>query len=221
MGPSFVPQSKVNKMMGRALLLCAAVLIILPQLAASTNSTGNTTTGNTTTASSSTSTTGNSTATATTCTYGATSTCATRVTQSLTISSLTANTYTGNTKSTYECSYVKSIGSTYCTATTGTVTYLTGVQVSSSAARRAATITFVTDIQTSVATASAVQTAVATGVTAANLVSNFAAIKISTGWTTVTAPAAADVTVATAAFAGAASSAGMVIPSAIMVLLSP
>merc|ERR1712054_339807 len=109
---------------------------------------------------------------------------------------LTVAAYTGNLKSTYECSYAKMIPATFCTATTGAVSYLSGVQVTSSAAaRRAATISFVTDVETSVMTAAAVQTAVASGATAA------------------------DVTVNTAAFTGAAtSSAAVVIPSAIMVL---
>merc|ERR1711966_275247 len=157
------------------------------------------------------------TASNTSCTYGATSTCATRVTQSVTITSLTASSYTGNLKSTYECGYAQSVTSTLCTATSGTVTYTSGVQVTSSAARRAATITFVLDVETSVLTASAVQTAVANGVTAANLVSRMTAINTATGWS-VTVPAAGDITVATAAFAGAASGAGALVPSALAAL---
>lgn len=158
------------------------------------------------------------TASNTTCTYGATSTCATRVTQAVTISSLTASDYTGNLKSTYECGYAKSVTSTWCTATSGTVTYLSGVQISSSAAaRRAATITFVMDVETTVMTASAVQTAVASGVTASALVSQMTAINTATGWS-VTVPAEADITVATAAFAGAASGAGALVPSALAAL---
>merc|ERR1712054_162430 len=155
-----------------------------------------------------------------TCTYGATSTCATRISQSIVISSLTVAAYTGNLKSTYECSYAKMISATFCTATTGAVSYLSGVQVTSSAAaRRAATISFVTDVETSVMTAAAAQTAVASGVTAANLVTTMTAMNTATGWS-VTVPTAADVTVNTAAFTGAAtSSAAVVIPSAIMVLL--
>merc|ERR1711998_404418 len=96
-----------------------------------------------------------------TCTYGATSTCATRISQSIVISSLTVAAYTGNLKATYECSYAKMVSATWCTATTGAVSYLSGVQVTSSAAaRRAATISFVMDVETSVMTAAAVQTAV-------------------------------------------------------------
>merc|ERR1711907_686261 len=102
-----------------------------------------------------------------TCTYGATSTCATRISQSIVISSLTVAAYTGNLKATYECSYAKMVSATWCTATTGAVSYLAGVQVTSTAAaRRAATISFVMDVETSVMTAAAVQTAVASGVTA-------------------------------------------------------
>jgi len=161
---------------------------------------------------------GNSTSTA--CTYGATSTCATRVSQSIVISSLAVADYTGNLKSTYECSYAKMVSATWCTATTGAVTYLSGVQVASTAAaRRAATITFVMDVETSVMTAAAVQTAVQSGVTAANLVTQMTAMNIATGWG-VTVPAAGDITVNTATFSGAAtSSAAVAIPSAIMVLL--
>merc|ERR1711990_277186 len=156
----------------------------------------------------------------TTCTYGATTTCATRNSQSIVISSLAVADYIGNLKATYECSYAKMVSATWCTATTGAVTYLSGVQVTSTAAaRRAATITFVMDVETSVMTAAAVQTAVQSGVTAANLVTQMTAINTATGWS-VTVPTAADVTVNTAAFTGAAtSSAAVVIPSAIMVLL--
>merc|ERR1719502_2205480 len=137
--------------------------------------------------------------TTSTCTYSATSTCATRITQSIVISSLTVAAYTGNLKSTYECSYAKMVSATWCTATTGAVSYLSGVQVTSSAA--------------------ALQTAVASGVTAANLVTTMTAMNTATGWA-VAVPAAADITVNTAAFTGAAtSSAAVVIPSAIMVLL--
>merc|ERR1711990_107151 len=156
----------------------------------------------------------------TTCTYGATSTCATRISQSIVISSLAVADYIGNLKATYECSYAKMVSATWCTATTGAVTYLSGVQVTSTAAaRRAATISFVMDVETSVMTAAAVQTAVQSGVTAANLVTQMTAINTATGWS-VTVPAAADITVNTATFSGAAtSSAAVAIPSAIMVLL--
>jgi hypothetical protein len=157
------------------------------------------------------------TASNTSCTYGATSTCATRVTQTVTISSLTAAAYTGNTKSTYECGYAQTVTSTWCTATSGTVTYLSGVQISSSAARRAATITFVMDVETTVMTAANVQTAVASGVTASALVAKMTAINTATGWS-VTVPAEADITVNTAAFAGAASGAGALVPSALAAL---
>merc|ERR1712146_547940 len=155
-----------------------------------------------------------------TCTYGATSTCATRISQSIVISSLTVAAYTGNLKATYECSYAKMVSATWCTATTGAVSYLAGVQVTSTAAaRRAATISFVMDVETSVMTAATVQTAVASGVTAANLITQMTAINTATGWS-VTVPTAGDVTVNTAAFTGAAtSSAAVAIPSAIMVLL--
>jgi len=94
------------------------------------------------------------------------------------------------------------------------------VYVSSSAARRAATVTFVLDVETGVMSASSVQTSVANGVTANNLITQMNAIVTATNWN-VTVPTAADVTVATATFAGAAtSSATMAIPSALVVLLS-
>merc|ERR1712205_27734 len=109
----------------------------------------------------------------------------------------------GNLKSTYECSYAKMVSATWCTATTGAVTYLSGVQVASTAAaRRAATITFVMDVETSGMTAAAVQTAVQSGVTAANLVTQMTAMNIATGWG-VTVPAAGDITANTATFSGA------------------
>merc|ERR1712146_605276 len=147
--------------------------------------------GPTTIATSTATTAASSNSTTSTCTYGATSTCATRITQSIVISSLTVAAYTGNLKSTYECSYAKMVSATWCTATTGAVSYLSGVQVTSSAAaRRAATISFVMDVETSVMTAAAVQTAVASGVTAANLITQMTAINTATGWS-VTVPAAA------------------------------
>jgi hypothetical protein len=161
---------------------------------------------------------GNSTST---CTYSAASTCATRVTQSVVVSSLTAANYIGNLKKVYECGYAQVVRSDFCTTSSGVTTIKTGVQVTSTAAaRRAATITFVMDVETGVMGTALLQTAIQDGVTATALVSKMTVIRTSTGWSAVTLPAVADLTVNTAAFTGAAtSSAAVVIPSALMVLL--
>jgi hypothetical protein len=157
----------------------------------------------------------------TTCTYSSASTCATRVTQSVVVSSLTAANYIGNLKKIYECGYAQVVRSDFCTTSSGVTTIKTGVQVTSTAAaRRAATITFVMDVETGVMETALLQTAIQDGVTATALVSKMTTIRTSTGWSAVTLPAVADLTVNTAAFTGAAtSSAAVVIPSALMVLL--
>jgi hypothetical protein len=157
----------------------------------------------------------------TTCTYSSASTCATRVTQSVVVSSLTAANYIGNLKKVYECGYAQVVRSDFCTTSSGVTTIKTGVQVTSTAAaRRAATITFVMDVETGVMTTALLQTAIQDGVTATALVNKMTVIRTSTGWSAVTLPAVADLTVNTAAFTGAAtSSAAVVIPSALMVLL--
>jgi len=156
-----------------------------------------------------------------TCTYSSASTCATRVTQSVVVSSLTAANYIGNLKSIYECGYAQAVRSDFCTSTSGATTIKTGVQVTSTAAaRRAATITFVMDVETGVMATAALQTAIQDGVTPTALVGLMVSLRTSTGWSAVTLPAVADLTVNTAAFTGAAtSSAAVVIPSALMVLL--
>jgi hypothetical protein len=156
-----------------------------------------------------------------TCTYSSASTCATRVTQSVVVSSLTAANYIGNLKKVYECGYAQVVRSDFCTTSSGVTTIKTGVQVTSTAAaRRAATITFVMDVETGVMTTALLQTAIQDGVTATALVNKMTVIRTSTGWSAVTLPAVADLTVNTAAFTGAAtSSAAVVIPSALMVLL--
>jgi len=161
---------------------------------------------------------GNSTST---CTYGSGSTCATRVTQSVEVSSLTAANYIGNLKKVYECGYAQVVQSNFCTVALGVTTIKTGVQVTSTAAaRRAATITFVMDVETDVMATAALQTAVREGVTATALVNKMTVIKTSTGWSTLVLPSVADLTVSTAVLSGAAtSSAAVVIPSALMVLL--
>jgi len=161
---------------------------------------------------------GNSTST---CTYGSASTCATRVTQRVEVSSLTAANYIGNLQKVYECGYAQVVQSNFCTVAFGGTTIKTGVQVTSTAAaRRAATITFVMDVETGVMAPAALQTAIREGVSATALVNKMTVIKTSTGWSTLVLPSVADLTVSTAVLSGAAtSSAAVVIPSALMVLL--
>jgi hypothetical protein len=157
---------------------------------------------------------------ATNCSYGESSTCATRVTQVIVISSLTVAAYVTNTKSTYECAYAKMVSNSWCTPTTGATAYRAGVKVASlAAARRSATITFTMDVENDVMVAALVQTAVRENVSGANLITQLTAVNAATTWG-VTLPALADIDVQTPTFTGAAtSSAAVVIPSALMVLL--
>lgn len=116
----------------------------------------------------------------------------TTVKQDVTFKNLAAADYKGDVQKTYELAYGKANG---LTTTTGTIAFLTGASVASSASRRTAKVTFVATMQptfkgtkpTSATTASAasIATAVSTVVTNNNV-------------TGVTAPKAADLTVATA-----------------------
>merc|ERR1712178_490327 len=73
------------------------------------------------------------------CTKGTAKT--TTVTQAVTFKNLaTAADYKGNVKSTYELAYGKANG---LTTVSGTIKFLTGASVTSSASRRAAKVTFV------------------------------------------------------------------------------
>jgi len=74
------------------------------------------------------------------------------------------------------------------------------------------------DVETDVLGASAVRTAVQDGISADKLRTEMSNVNSGTGWT-VTVPAQSEITVRTATYQGAASSAAVVIPSAIMVLL--
>merc|ERR1712094_159415 len=95
----------------------------------------------------------------------------TTVTQEYTFASITAAQFTGDMKSNCECAYANTVEAattpTWCVATTSAYTYKSGVAMSSSAAaRRAAKVTFVLKVKSSVKSTSQLQTMVASGSTA-------------------------------------------------------
>merc|ERR1712230_284532 len=138
----------------------------------------------------------------------------TTVTQVYTFASLTVAQYTGDMKSNCECAYANTVEAattpTWCVATTSAYTYKSGVAMSSSAAaRRAAKVTFVLKVKSSVKTTSQLQTMVASGSTATKFAAALAAVNTASNYTA--APGTA--TVATATFTGGSSSASTLLPS--------
>jgi len=137
----------------------------------STDTTGVTAqTGYTTTAAPAASATANSTANSTTAASGAAaSTTYTLVQQKFDFPDLTAAAYTGNTKGNIECAYANTVElgaatttPTWCTVTTTSPfrTYKTGISITSSAARRAASVTFKLKVDTSIKTLDQVKNAI-------------------------------------------------------------
>merc|ERR1712224_345592 len=104
----------------------------------------------------------------------------TTVTQVYTFADLTVAAYTGDMKSNCECAYANTVEAattpTWCVATTSAYTYKSGVAMSSSAARRAAKVTFILKVKSSVKTTSQLQTMVASGSTATNFAAALAAV---------------------------------------------
>merc|ERR1711934_1219079 len=137
----------------------------------------------------------------------------TTVTQEYTFASITAAQYTGDMKSNCECAYANTVEAattpTWCVATTSAYTYKSGVAMSSSAARRAAKVTFVLKVKSSVKSTTQLRTMVASGSTATKFAAALAAVNTASNKTV--APGAA--TVATATFAGGSSSASTLLPS--------
>merc|ERR1712125_196487 len=138
----------------------------------------------------------------------------TTVTQVYTFADLTVAAYTGDMKSNCECAYANTIEAattpTWCVATTSAYTYKSGVAMSSSAAaRRAAKVTFVLKVKSSVKSTSQLQTMVASGSTAAAFATALTAVNTASNYTA--APGTA--TVATATFTGGSSSASALLPS--------
>merc|ERR1711934_496322 len=137
----------------------------------------------------------------------------TTVTQVYTFADLTVAAYTGDMKSNCECAYANTVEAattpTWCVATTSAYTYKSGVAMSSSAARRAAKVTFILKVKSSVKTTSQLQTMVASGSTATNFAAALAAVNTASNKTV--APGTA--TVATATFTGGTSSASTLLPS--------
>merc|ERR1711881_27049 len=138
----------------------------------------------------------------------------TTVTQVYTFADLTVAAYTGKMKSNCECAYANTVEGastpTWCVATTSAYTYKSGVTMSSTAAaRRAAKVTFVLKVESSVKTTSQLQTLVASGSTAAAFATALTAVNTASNYTA--APGTA--TVATATFTGGSSSASTLLPS--------
>merc|ERR1712007_170383 len=138
----------------------------------------------------------------------------TTVTQVYTFADLTVAAYTGKMKSNCECAYANTVEGastpTWCVATTSAYTYKSGVTMSSTAAaRRAAKVTFVLKVKSSVKTTSQLQTLVASGSTAAAFATALTAVNTAANYTA--APGTA--TVATATFTGGSSSASTLLPS--------
>jgi len=136
----------------------------------------------------------------------------TTVTQVYTFASLTVAQYTGDMKSNCECAYANTVEAattpTWCVATTSAYTYKSGVVMSSSAAaRRAAKVTFILKVKSSVKSSTQIQTMVAANSNAANFASALTAVNTASNKTV--APGAA--TVAAATFTG--SSASTLLPS--------
>jgi len=138
----------------------------------------------------------------------------TTVTQVYTFADLTVAAYTGKMKSNCECAYANTVEGastpTWCVATTSAYTYKSGVTMSSTAAaRRAAKVTFVLKVKSSVKTTSQLQTLVASGSTATAFATALTAVNTASNYTA--APGTA--TVATATFTGGSSSASTLLPS--------
>jgi hypothetical protein len=127
----------------------------------------------------------------------------TTISQSVTFSSLTAADYAVNgTKQAYECAYLDLLDTTYCVEVSGGVSWRSGIAINSvaTAARRAASVAFTTQIATTIATAAQLNTAivVAAGTNfAAQFVAKLATVVAATGFA-VTVPPASSVTASTA-----------------------
>merc|ERR1712072_839091 len=137
----------------------------------------------------------------------------TTVTQVYTFASLTVAQYTGDMKSNCECAYANTVEAattpTWCVATTSAYTYKSGVAMSSSAARRAAKVTFVLKVKSSVKSTTQLRTMVASGSTATKFAAALAAVNTASNKTVDPGTA----TVATATFTGGSSSAPTLLPS--------
>merc|ERR1712010_283069 len=145
------PRAKVVMTNSKSIPFICLVLIVAAGASntSSANSTGNssTPTPSPTPSASASAAAGNSTASASTTASTSTST----VTQKYTFASLTVAAYTGNTKGNIECAYTCTVENggvgtcTWCVAQTTSPyrVYKSGVAITSSVARRAATVTFV------------------------------------------------------------------------------
>jgi hypothetical protein len=141
----------------------------------------------------------------------------TTVTQAYTFPSLTTATYTGNTKGNMECAYANNVEAattpTWCVAATGSRTYQAGIVMSSSAARRAATVTFILKVDTTVKTKSQLTTLVATSSTAAKFAAALTAVNTGTGFNITDPGTATNVATATFTSVGASSGTSSLLPS--------
>jgi len=144
----------------------------------------------------------------------------TTVTQVYTFADLTFGAYTGKMKSNCECAYANTVEAattpTWCVATTSAYTYKNGVvTTSSAAARRAAKVTFVLKVKSSIKSSAQLTTMVAAGSTAAKFAIALTAVNAASNYTA--APGTA--TVAAATITGS-SSASTLLPSMLSLVVA-
>merc|ERR1711934_89249 len=117
------------------------------------------------------------------------STSGTTVKQKMTFTALTSTTYAGDTKGNIECAYTNMIElgdattpPTWCTMTTTSPfrTYKNGITISSSATRRTLTVEFTLKVDSSIRTATTLETTVASNGNAANFNAKLAAVNTGT-----------------------------------------
>merc|ERR1712032_284800 len=132
---------------------------------------------------------GNTTGNSTSPSPPAPSTSGTTVKQKMTFTALTSTTYAGDTKGNIECAYTNMIElgdattpPTWCTMTTTSPfrTYKNGITISSSATRRTLTVEFTLKVDSSIRTATTLETTVASNGNAANFNAKLAAVNTDT-----------------------------------------
>jgi len=143
------------------------------------------------------------------------------VKQAVTFSKLVHTDYKGNVKLTYECAYLQVLDSTWCVSKTGSISWLKGIAMKSAAAaaRRAGSkVTFEASVQTSVKSASQLQTLVTTKTSGFDTAfkKQFDAVNTATGYS-IADPGTIKADTATFdTSASGSSGAGMVIPSTVV-----
>jgi len=142
------------------------------------------------------------------------STTTSTVTQDYTFASLAAADYSGSVKGNIQCAYANTVegGTSWCKAALGpTWTYMNGVSVESSAvsARRAAKVTFILVVSTSIKTLAQIKLMVASNSNAGNFASALTAVNTASNFTA----SPGEATVSTATFSSTGSGASTLLPS--------